>query len=754
MSIGLPQMRSFGAKIITMMVALIFMSMVFLMVFTRLQLEKRSDSDIEHYRIDEEESAKRHLKDYLSIAYTVLESEYNKAHSSDLIVGRFGPRLEKVISVVASTLEHKMRDVESGVITLEEAQLRALQEIRAIRYDDGTGYIWINDTGTPIPRMIMHPTVPSLDGTVLDDPKYDVAFGTRKNLFQAFVDVCLESGSGYVDYLWPKPTEDGLTADQPKLSYVELFEPWGWIIGTGIYIDEADREAQIDAQSIIRALRYDDGVGYFWINDAGQPFPKMIMHPTVPDLDDTVLDDSKYNVAFGEDKNLFQAFVDVCIKSGSGYVDYLWPKPTEDGLTEEQPKISYVEIFEPWGWIIGTGAYVDGIEMAVAEKQALLESQVKDLNLTFFLVGSALLCASIAFSIVFAARISRSLRIVTRAAETIASGNLSSSRIRLKRKDEIGQLAASFGSMQDALRQKAAALQAIATGDLSISIPTSGEDDELGQSLTSMRDSLSEMIEELEHTIHQVSSGSTEISVASQVLSRMSSDQSDEVGKMSSALDEITGKATQNANAAQDAATASAESISNVSEGVRQMGTLAGAMEEILESSTEIGKISKIVEDIAFQINLLALNANVEAARAGKYGKGFSVVAEEVRSLADRTTQALKQTALVIAESDNSVQHGKGACDTVTAQMNAIGENGQHVAALLQSIEAASSSQASALAEVSEGLGRIDFTVQANTATAEDSAQASEELANQGENLTGMIGRFTLRRRPSTVDGD
>jgi signal transduction histidine kinase len=162
----------------------------------------------ESKQFEAEETAKRkdQLKNYVDIAYRTLEANYQKA--------------------------------ANGEIPLSAAKRTAKEEIKNIRYDNGTGYIWINDTGAPVPRMIMHPTLPDLDGTVLDDEKNNCAYGTDKNLFRAFIELCSSDGEGFVDYLWPKPTEDGLTVDQPKISYVKGFTPWQWVIGTGVYTDD------------------------------------------------------------------------------------------------------------------------------------------------------------------------------------------------------------------------------------------------------------------------------------------------------------------------------------------------------------------------------------------------------------------------------------------------------------------------------------------------------------------------------------
>jgi len=153
-----------------------------------------------------------------------------------------------------SVLTHFHAQQQKGELSEAAAQAAAIGTIKAMRYDEKE-YFWLNDLGTPIPKMVMHPTVPSLDGQVLDAEQFNCATGQRvgadgaftatngkKNLFVAFVEVVNQGGHGYVTYDWPKPTAGGhVTAERyAKLSYVKKFEPWGWLIGSGVYIDDVD----------------------------------------------------------------------------------------------------------------------------------------------------------------------------------------------------------------------------------------------------------------------------------------------------------------------------------------------------------------------------------------------------------------------------------------------------------------------------------------------------------------------------------
>jgi len=140
--------------------------------------------------------------------------------------------------------------------------------------------------------MIIHPTIPELDDTILDDPKFNCALGVKQNLFQAFVDICLAEGQGYVDYLWPKPTETGLTEDQPKISYAALFKPWDWVVGTGVYIEDIELDAQKRLNAIVFELRQTFSrvgltkTGYMFIFTGDN---QMLVHPSLAWTDGRVL---------------------------------------------------------------------------------------------------------------------------------------------------------------------------------------------------------------------------------------------------------------------------------------------------------------------------------------------------------------------------------------------------------------------------------------------------------------------------------
>ncbi|MDM8560378.1 cache domain-containing protein [Candidatus Parabeggiatoa sp. HSG14] len=363
-------MKTHTKAALTIVIAFIA-AITIILTFTVYFITVNGNEDIEKYQAEEIHRIERSLKNYVDMAYATIEANYKNSMNKIYLETYYGQRLENIIDVAEAILKSKADAVKKEELTLSEAQEKAKAEISVLKYDNGNGYVWINDTTLPYPKIIMHPSIPS--NQVMKDPKYNCALGKEQNLYQAIVEICQANGKGFVDYLWPQQTQYGLRLDEPKLAYVKLFEEWDWIIGTSVYVDKAMNDSIEKTKDDLRRMKYENGIGYFWIA-ATQPSLQVIMHSTQPSLEDQILE--------GQLKTLYESFVRICEeKNGKGFWEYKWPKRTEDGAKKQTPKLSYVRLHEPLGWIVGTDIYLDGMEKIVDEKRKLVETQIHALIL-------------------------------------------------------------------------------------------------------------------------------------------------------------------------------------------------------------------------------------------------------------------------------------------------------------------------------------------------------------------------------------
>jgi len=249
-----------------------------------------------------------------------------------------------------------------------------------------------------------------------------------------------------------------------------------------------------------------------------------------------------------------------------------------------------------------------------------------------------------------------------------------------------------------------------------------------------------------------VNASAEQVSAASQNLSQGATEQASSIEEISATMSEISNQAKGTSGLAFEAAQASDEASSGIMSSNEQMENLMRAMDEITETSHEIGKIIKTIDDIAFQTNILALNAAVEAARAGAAGKGFAVVADEVRNLAAKSAEAAKNTTELIETTVAAIEHGTGiAKDTADSLSEVVGKSlsvKEKISVIATSAEAA----AEACEQVAFGLEQVSIVVQTNSATSQESAAAAEELSGQAELMKGDIAHINFD--PNTFSGE
>lgn len=482
-------------------------------------------------------------------------------------------------------------------------------------------------------------------------------------------------------------------------------------------------DAQTAAKNTVQTLRYEGDI-YFWINDSQ---PKMIMHPIKPALNGKDISGSKDP----DGKRLFVEMVKITQTKGAGFVDYQWPKPGKDA---PQPKISYVKKHPTWGWIVGSGMYVDDLDA--------------EINSIFYSVLAVLLTVTLlaAFLIYFLSRsITTPMHEAVSMLGELEDGHLST-RLEMDQKDEIGQMANTMDRFANSLQNEVIhCLHKLASGDLQFEITPRDTQDEVRGSLKRLEVDLNNIMSAIQAAGHQIAAGSTSVADFSQSLSQGATESAASLEEISSSLNEMSGQTNLNADNASQVNLLSSEAKQAAETGNERMEQMVSAMEEISDAGQSINKIIKVIDEIAFQTNLLALNAAVEAARAGQHGKGFAVVAEEVRNLAARSAKAAQETADLIAGSVEKTDRGAEIAKHTADALESINDRISKVSDLAEEIAAASKEQAEGISQINQGLGQIDQVIQQNTATAEESAAAAEELSGQADQLLNMLTRFKLK---------
>lgn len=469
-------------------------------------------------------------------------------------------------------------------------------------------------------------------------------------------------------------------------------------------------EAQGRALDALRGIRYGND-DYVFVSDMQV---RSVMHPIKPELDGKDLSNLK-------DPNgvaLFAEFARTVRAKGAGFVPYAWPKP---GHTAPVAKLSYVKGFEPWGWIVGSGIYLD--DMHAATRMAILRT-----------VGAFCVVAilTIVGATLLARRILQPIRDAVSVARKVAAGDLTGT-IDIRSQDETGQLAQALREMNESLRDLVGHVQGSVAA-------------------------LETEARNLDRTSQSVQSGAEgqRASVASVVAA---------IGEVSDSAQSVVSTAEQVRNLAQESLTRSRQGVEQGTELSAQISALRDTVSNVgtlvlrfVESSQSISGMTRQVRDIADQTNLLALNAAIEAARAGEQGRGFAVVADEVRKLAEKSALAARQiddvTARLEEESravDTGIRSGVAALDDSQVQVRSVAEvlRGACDAAVqaaegVEQIANVIGNQRHAIDAISSHANELASSADRAMASVEDSTETSARLGAMAGDLRHSVEKFRL----------
>lgn len=349
--------------------------------------------------------------------------------------------------------------------------------------------------------------------------------------------------------------------------------------------------------------------------------------------------------------------------------------------------------------------------------------------------------------------IARPVVVCSQRLQQLSQGDLQSPIPEITTKDETRILADStaelVGHLRQILEEFSDVLEQIAGGDLTAESDIEnypGEFISLHRDLELIGDKLNITIGEIADAADNVSEGAEHMSATSAALSQGSLEQANAVERLSANIDGVSREAQNAVQLANEAKETAESAGQQMSESNRYLGNLTGAMERITASSDEIEKIITTIESIAFQTNILALNAAVEAARAGEAGKGFAIVADEVRNLAAKSDEAAKATRELIINSVDAVDEGSQVVDHVVKSMTEVMGLAGEAVSKMEVVAGVVEHQTEAIMQIGENVDQISAVVQTNTTSANESAQASNRLAVQAENLTKLVDSFKLEQ--------
>ena len=334
----------------------------------------------------------------------------------------------------------------------------------------------------------------------------------------------------------------------------------------------------------------------------------------------------------------------------------------------------------------------------------------------------------------------------------ISQGNLSAQFQWEPDSSEIGMLVASIHDTKQELKKYIneidSTLAQMARGNMDLRISTDfrGEFLPIQSALRQILDSLNEALFHIHQTAQEVSDESQRVAAGSQTLSDGAVQQASTVEELFAGIQDISGQVERTSGDADQARKFSVEAGEQLRLCSQKMGTLTSAIADISESSQKISGITKAIEDISVQTKNLALNASVEAARAGAAGKGFAVVADEVQRLASKSAESAKSITELIDASVEQVRYGTTLSEETTQALLEVVNSAQQSSELVDQIAHSAQAQALSLKQLTEGMELISNVVQTNAATAEESASSAEELRQQAEKLEASVQRFQLRQ--------
>ena len=783
---------SIKTKLLLIVIVTILLVATMIALKSIYEINNLTQQNIEEYKQNAYSTANEELKSFTNFAKNIIVNLYNQSLPEN--VKENAKENLKNQTDFLFTMLTRLYEEQKGKVSEAELKKIILDTIDSVRYGENKDYFFVYDENSMILKL---PISPEREGTKNTQP-----------YVKEFINKAITNGEGLVPY-------EQVVKDKPsrqKVSYVKLFKPFNWIIGTGAYVDNASESLQKKALEQVSQLRFGKD-GYFYIYDYTGV---NIMHPVKPDLVGKNLIDLKSKLGVYYIKDLIEV-----AKKGGGIVTFDFEKPNDTKLYE---KIGYATGFDGWKWMIGTGVYTEDIEKNIE----IMKNNSKE-KITSTILGILLIAAIVSILIIFFVTyfirkeiiapldhfqvglldffkylnketknvekilvksddeiglmtkivniniektnklIQQDEKLIHDVKEVVSEINKGNLRNRIEAKTDNESLE----ELKNILNEMLTVVSEKINDDLIVidevlneyknvnfKVRINNPHGVVAKALNSLADTINHMLVEsksngltLEESSHILLANVDKLNVSS-------NEAAASLEETAAAIEEITSNIRNNTENIAKMATYSNSVTKSASDGEKLANQTTVAMDEINEQVNSINEAISVIDQIAFQTNILSLNAAVEAATAGEAGRGFAVVAAEVRNLASRSAEAAKEIKSIVENATTKANQGKVIAGNMINGYKELNQNISQTINLIQDIEMSSKEQLSGIEQINDAVNQLDQQTQQNAAVAsqtQDVAEITDEIARlivSDANAKEFIGKNEVQAKKMNQKSD